>query len=74
MMLCQEEQISVAMKKNTIVDYQVLFLRRAHCPIRPQLDSNPHPADHNARALTVAPTLIIVITVVTASHQQLDDA
>ena len=31
---------------NKIVDFYVLFLRRAHSPDRPPLDSNPLPTDY----------------------------
>ena len=37
-----------------IVDLKVLFLRRAHSPGRPPLDSNPLPTDYETRALTNA--------------------
>ena len=33
----------------------MLFLRRAHSPDRPPLDSNPRPTDYETRALTNAP-------------------
>ena len=35
---------------------KVLFLRRAHSPDRPPLDSNPLPTDYETRELTNAPT------------------
>ena len=42
------------------VDFHVLFLRRAHSPDRPPLDSNPLLTDYEARTLTNAPPGISV--------------
>ena len=42
--------------KDSLVDFYVLFLRRAHSPDSHPLDSNPLPTDYEARALTNAPS------------------
>ena len=46
--------------KEKIVDFLVLFIRRAHSPDCPLLDSNPVPTDYETRALTNAPPGTIV--------------
>ena len=47
-----------------IVDCKVPFLRRAHSPNRPPLDSNQKPADYEGRAISNAPpgTLMHITT------------
>ena len=42
-------------EEKEIVDFSVLFLRRARSPDRPPLDSHPLPTDYETRALTNAP-------------------
>ena len=49
------DELVVNNNNNNIVDLYVLFLRRAHSPDRPPLDSNPLPTDYETRALTNAP-------------------
>ena len=41
--------------KKTLLIFKVLFLRRAHSPDSPPLDSNPLPADYETKALANAP-------------------
>ena len=50
--MCRGVSLSRSGCKNKIVDFLVLFLRRAHRPDRPPLDSHPLPTDYETRALT----------------------
>ena len=45
----------VQLKDGNFFYFLVLFLRRAHCPDCPPLDSSQLPTDYETRALTNAP-------------------
>ena len=56
--------------KKIVVNFQVLFLQRAHGPDRPQLGSNWQSAIHRTRALANAPTGMPSVVVISRCDRQ----